>query len=565
MSYSINANCYHCHQCMDRCPVHAIGEEKGAVQIDPEKCIECGLCGRVCHFGAVCGPDDRIAEPDPIAAHAAQELQADLVVIGAGASGIMTAVRAAYKSGCSVIVLERTKHLGGCGWYGGGFRAYGSRAERRFGIKDRRPVVIDRMVRETFWELDPALIGKTYSALSEFVDWVCDMEPSVETDFELFPPLVPGDEQDALLRPMHNIRSGGYYMLNVLLKMAERYDIRFLTQRRATSIIRDRQGYVTAVTAQDSGGTVTVHCKACMLAAGNWIANRELCEEVVPEFNHNRPLMLTPHMYPGCTGDGIRLAAEAGGYVDHSKLAARLFGPHIMPDVGGVAFFGSRFEGILINRNGKRWINEKKHELDAASALMRQPGCCAYTLLDAGVMEQIYTNWRSGIGNEANGGPFVQEPKPDYLPRIDAALNDPELPHKKADTQEVLAELMDVPADTLKETVERYNRFCDEGVDRDFYKPAEYLIPFRKGPFYAVYGGAVSDGGFGGVLIDRDLQALDPDNNPIPGLYAGGDNCCGWFINLFGDKKSFINDLSWAFASGYMAGNSIAEYLRGYK
>ena len=563
MSYSIKTEkCYNCHQCMDRCPVRAIDDHTGVFVIDSEKCIECGLCGRTCHFGAVLDPQGNTAEPADIPAHDPQELSADLVVVGGGAAGIMTAVRAAHESGCSVIVLEKTKHLGGCGWYGGGFRVYGSRAEKRFGIQDRRPVVADRMVKETFWQLDAGLIGRTYTALSEFTDWVCDLVPGMEENFELFPPMVPGDEPDALLKSKNNIRSGGYYLLNELLSIAKDLNVSFMTQRSAEKLLRDENGAVCGVLARDPGGEVRIRCRAVMLAAGNWISNLDICEEVVPEFNHNRPPMVTPHMYPGCSGDGIRLAAEAGGLVDRSALAARLFGPHIMPGVGGADFFGARFEGILINRNGERWINEKKHELEAAPSLMRQPGCCAYTLLDAGILEKIYSNWQNRIGNEANGGPFVHPPTPDYREKLEEALKDENLPHKRADSLEELAALIGVPADRLKATVERYNALCAEGVDRDFNKPAEYLVPFEKGPYYAIYGGAVSDGGFGGVLINADMQALDIEKHPIPGLYAGGDNCCGWFINLFGEKKSFINDLSWAFAGGFMAGNSISAYLK---
>ena len=562
MSYSVNDNCYNCHHCISRCPVNAVEEgDDGVIQINKDRCIECGICGEACHFGAICDSQGHVVEPEDIACHDRQVLDADLVVIGAGAAGIMAAVRAASQCSCKVIVLEKTKYVGGCGWYGGAFRTYGSRAEAGFGIRDRRPAFIDRAVKETFWELEPSLIGKTYRTLSEFVDWLCAMEPDMANDFEAFPSFVPGDDPEVLLKSMHNIRSGGYYVLNILLKLARKYDIQFLTQERAAEIVRDEAGCISGVLAKDPGGEVFIHCRACMLATGNWIANRDICEEIVPEFNHNRPIMKTPHMYPGCTGDGIRLAEKAGGYVDHRMLAARLFGPHIMPRGGGLDFFGARFEGILINKNGERWINEKKHELDAASLLMKQPGCCAYTLLDLGVMEKIYSNWQNGIGNEANGGPFVLDPAPDYIDAINKALEDPMSPHKKADSLSELAELIGVPADRLEATVRKYNDYCVTGLDEDFFKPSEYLVPFRKGPYYAVYGSAVSDGGFGGVLIDNQLRALDTAKSPIPGFFAGGDSCCGWFINIFGEKKSFINDLSWAFASGYMAGNSIAAFL----
>lgn len=44
---------------------------------------------------------------------------------------------------------------------------------------------------------------------------------------------------------------------------------------------------------------------------------------------------------------------------------------------------------------------------------------------------------------------------------------------------------MEVPADELQATLDRYNELYDLGVDEDFGKRADRLAPVRKPPFYA--------------------------------------------------------------------------------
>ena len=563
MAYTINRkDCINCYQCLHRCPSGAIGAEGGVFRIHPERCTECGVCFRECHFGAVEDSNGKTNTPQNIPSHDPVVYDAELVVIGAGATGITAAVRTAWLTGKRVIVLESAKFPGGCGWFGGGVRTFGCRAGEKLGVVDVRPDQVEQSVQKTFWQLDSALIGKVIYALGPFTDWCCDMDPGLEDRFEVFQPF-PHMKPETALKPNRGIRSCGQQFLEILLRKADELGIAILTQTRAYRIERDADGSVCAVHARDPGGHVTVRARTCILAAGNWIANREISREVVPSFQANWELPANPHMLPTCQGDGITLAESAGIPVDRSKLAARIFGPHIMPAVGGADFFGSRFEAILVNRLGQRWVNEKKHELDAGMLLLEQPDGCAYALMDAGILDRTYKNFCEGIGNEANGGPEVRPPKPEYRAILDAALEaNPDLPHKKADTLAELAGLTGMPADALEETVRRYNEFCFQEIDKDYYKPAQYLIPFTGGPYYAFYGCAVSDGGFGGAEVNAEFRVVDGDGKPVPGLFAGGDNCCGWFIKLFGGKQAFINDLSWAFASGYLAAETISDDLR---
>ena len=48
---------------------------------------------------------------------------------------------------------------------------------------------------------------------------------------------------------------------------------------------------------------------------------------------------------------------------------------------------------------------------------------------------------------------------------------------------------------------------------------------------------------------------------PIKGLYAAGDTTGSRYINRGGEKIEIINDMTWAIASGYLAGENIGKLL----
>ena len=124
--------------------------------------------------------------------------------------------------------------------------------------------------------------------------------------------------------------------------------------------------------------------------------------------------------------------------------------------------------------------------------------------------------------------------------------------------------LMNVPPDVFVSEIKRYNEFCRIGRDEDYFKATEYLIPVEKPPFYAFYGKRFQENAMGGAKIDSTTRVLDKSGNPIPGLYAVGDNTRGVLIN--GDigvdyTEDRISALTWCVTSGFMAGNSVVKYL----
>jgi len=135
----------------------------------------------------------------------------------------------------------------------------------------------------------------------------------------------------------------------------------------------------------------------------------------------------------------------------------------------------------------------------------------------------------------------------------------------KAATLQELAKKTGVDAKGLIETVANYNAYCKAGEDLDFFKPARNLIALDKPPFYAVRGPLGTDGAFGGVQVNPDMQAYKHGGGLVEGLYVVGDFASGRHIVLGGTKEQVINDSAWAFAGGFIAGSSACKYLDGTK
>jgi len=108
---------------------------------------------------------------------------------------------------------------------------------------------------------------------------------------------------------------------------------------------------------------------------------------------------------------------------------------------------------------------------------------------------------------------------------------------RRGDTVEALAAACGLPADALKGTVERFNLFARQGRDDDFqrgdrfyddwlgdlsHKPSPSLGTVEKAPFYAVQIVPGDVGTYGGAVCDAHARVLREDGSVIPGLYATG-------------------------------------------
>jgi 3-oxosteroid 1-dehydrogenase len=106
-----------------------------------------------------------------------------------------------------------------------------------------------------------------------------------------------------------------------------------------------------------------------------------------------------------------------------------------------------------------------------------------------------------------------------------------------------LATRIGVPAGSLTETVEEWNRMAAAGVDEVYHRgesafdrffgdpnhgPNPNVGPLEQAPFYAWKVMPADLGTKGGIRCDGSARALRPDGSVLPGLYAAGNTMASW-------------------------------------
>lgn len=497
-----------------------------------------------------------------------REKNCDIVVIGGGGSGLVAAVRAAELSGKKVIVLEKGKVLGGGMLFASTMRTFGSKWQEERGIPDQSNDFLRKMMDLTMWKLDPQLARNAIQGTGAFFDWYSGHEkPEVLARYEARPYVFdipvngqPGPQIDGF----HN--GSGRFIMETMLRCCEELGIETLSECRAVDA-EVTGGKITAILADAPDGRMKVNCKACVLACGSWICNREVVDKVLPAFNQ-ADVFPNAHQNPNYTGDGLPIAEKAGAFVDWDSFCLRLMGP--------ICSFGeqSPFDAlthadcaILVDLNGRRFVAEpmapRMDPFDTGHVLLQHPRGKAFYLFSANTLQKLIDD-SQGSGSKADFDPFAIPALPP-LAEVDGWFRDAMAKGSReavrADTIEELAGQIGLDPAALRATVDDYNEACAAGKDWSFFKDPASLIPLSEGPFYALGGKLSTDGAFGGVRVNAQMQAYRDGGGLVDGLFVAGDFASGRHIVMDGVKKQIINDMSWALASGFIAGGSAAAFV----
>ncbi|MDO4548846.1 MAG: FAD-binding protein [Clostridia bacterium] len=189
-----------------------------------------------------------------------------------------------------------------------------------------------------------------------------------------------------------------------------------------------------------------------------------------------------------------------------------------------------------------------------------------YVLIDDAMVKQVQdegfpvgTRWRQYT---SQGGVPLETPLPETYDVMQKAIDMGFV--FKADTIEDLARQLDIDPATLRATFDRYQSFCENGVDEDYGKDPSLLREYEQtGPYYAVQAFPYPYGSTGGLDVDEQLRVLKSDGEtPIHGLYAVGGDSLGVILN---DEKNYLSlggpANGWAYTSGYVSGENAANYI----
>ncbi|WP_108946036.1 FAD-dependent oxidoreductase [Shewanella halifaxensis] len=466
----------------------------------------------------------------------------DVVVIGAGASGVPAALSAA-ENGAKVAVLQKQAIVVSQGNSGAGLDLKNS---DKAGVE----ALVSRLIGDSAHRCNPALIRKWAYNSGEAVSWVIDRTTKGG-----------GSIVDQGNAPQYGTRGLTEYKLNFvtsfagpkpytagdamrdLAKTAEKAGVEFFFNTPANQLIQDSSGKVIGVIAQNRDGSYHKFMakKGVIVSAGDYQNNEAMCKFFIPDLEHFERKQMER------TGDGFNMVYWAGGVIEpigHTKMLHDF-------DAGPASMCDMPF--LAVNHKGKRFVNET-----VAMSLMNN---YLRTAEDAGIYSQIFDSNYMTDAKDWPGKLWSPEEIKKYMPEDPAekkGVYASQVNTFKANTLEELAGKLGCDLKIFKANVMRYNELCKAGQDDDFGKPSNRLVPVLKAPFYGIKRRMRISAINSGMLVNENQQALNADGKPIAGLFVTGNMAGGFYGGVDYPLTVFGLSLGRCYTEGYLTGKYIA-------
>ena len=449
--------------------------------------------------------------------------EADVVIVGVGAAGCCCAI-AAREAGAEVLALERASGPGGLTASAAGhlYMGGGTRVQRAVGVDDSVEDMFQYLLAVTP-EPDADKIRLYCEQSVSHFDWLVERgvpfndsihreKTAVQMTDECL--IESGNEYAwpyaTQAKPSirgHKVamegEAGGAKLIEKLVEHAEQIGVRFQCDTAVTALVRDGDRIVGLRCRTFDGEQAIRARKAVILASGQFGMNESMVKE------HCRLLADDRVTKQGSTfddGAGHQLGHAAGGVLDHmdGELVASPFYP---PE--------QLIFGILVNKNGERFINEDVYHAKSAMACLEQPEGVAYLIADDSFFARPLFGWQELVDAWA----------------------------EVADMERDLG----MAAGSLQKTIADYNAYAEQGEDEAFHKSPKWMKPLTHPPYAALdlRIGHAQFVGFplGGLRVTIDAEVLRADGSTIPGLFAAG----GCASNIAQD------------GAGYSSGTCIGE------
>lgn len=550
------------------------------------------------HFGARRPPFAREFRPKGTHPMADWDHSVDLVVVGSGAAAMAAGIRA-KDVGLDVLLVEKSDCYGGSTAMSGGVCWVGNNPfMKKYGIADSDEEVLTYLKHITAGEVPEAYLRTyvteskrmaeyfqektrvTFDALDKYTDYYPEAPGgkmggrSMEPD--PFDASLLGDDFNQLQKPAQSALVLGRMMITarhakrfiildfvafmMLAWTMVRYAFRFLKRARYDGrdtwitngnalagrlrlSLKDRNvplwlgtpakelvfegGRVVGLVVEKDGKPFRVRAKnGVLLAAGGFDRNLAMREAYGPKPASVEWTAGSEHNM----GDGIQMGQKLGadvGLMDEAWWTPTTQYPGTKS--GWVLVVEKSLPGnIFVNGNGERFTNEAAPYVDVVVAMYEDQKKTGNSVPGWMVFDANYRrNYLAGPV-----GPGKAMPDNTLPGRIRKHFL------KKANSIAELAALINVPADKLEATIQRFNGFADKGKDEDFgrgdsasdryygddrVKPNPCMRALSKGPFYAIPLFPGDLGTKGGLKTDTHARVLDTQGQPIPGLYAAGN------------------------------------------
>ncbi len=495
--------------------------------------------------------------------------EADAVVIGAGAAGLMAAMELAA-AGKATILLEKGPTVA----VSNGSQAGGpALAETRVQAAEDATVSVQTLYDCEYGFSRGTVNGSLLRKCTEQGDRVVGnfMDNGVNMGLRI-------DSYGMGFRARHNFANlegtqlRGLDRFGPLIEKFEADGGLLLCNREAVRLIKEGDA-VTGVYVKNNEDKYVeqFNAKAILIATGGYAGNEEMLKKFYGDIT----------VWPLCntlsTGQGYDMVIEAGGIADRNwALCCNEFGGanHKIPGIMGgqmrsasPALEPALYGGLIVNRNGDRFMNEQylsDRPLALGGEMALREGLY-YAVLDQEMMDAVATvgirgyygdpeEWYVGSHGSVfykNGANVVRDDLPGS---VDAAVE------QGWGAKGTLAECAKVfGMKNLEATVEAYNALCEAGEDTQYYK-APYLLHKLSGDTYYVFEYEPSIWStFGGVKTDDYCRALASDQSVIKGLYVAGVDNGSLYCSPYYENEGA--SLGIAYTSGIVAADCMIDFL----
>ena len=449
----------------------------------------------------------------PASSDESLEYDADVVVIGGGCSGI-TAGAAAHDSGANVVLIEKTGRLGGCGSISTSIYVQGTTLQQQAAengtlIEEYADALCtvnsdelyDRLMEASSYYAKGVVLVEYIKKCPEAVDFICS-KGSFDWAVRKWDLMYAAD---GLGDPMTT---------QAWSEVASDIDT-VLLETCVKEIITNEDGSVAGVrAARGDGAEVIVRAPKVIICTGGYIGNNDM----VAEYN-NHGVFSKRYSLTQNVGEGLQMAWNIGA----NKFRLGGLSNHITEPAGSIDT-GDPFDDMIphtlqacpcvlqVNRLGERFRGEDilERNMNASANVNIAAGGNFFSILSQSQVDVLREQGTQGLGkpDRVFTVNFFYYPLPaDYaMVNIDAVFDagiEAGFMYR-ADTIEELAGQCGMDPKVLRNSVERYEIACENGVDDLFGKNPDYLFPMGDGPYYAVEGICCPYHTMGGLEVDAE-------------------------------------------------------------
>ena len=413
------------------------------------------------------------------------EKQYDVIIVGAGGAGLSAAVMAA-REGASVAVLEKMSEPGGNTVRATAmYNCVDDKLQHPLGIYDSEEDFYNETYNGGYQKAKPELVRILTSQADEGKLFLEELGLQFDS-------VIDNCLAGKIARGHYSLAHNGTDYVQVLWQACNDLGVDFYLNTKANELIM-AQDSVIGVEAYRKGETIEFYANnGVVLASGGFGQNVEMRMY----YNRNLTGELLCSNAPGATGDGIIMASKIGAslinmeYIELYPMGDSYDGGlrNSIPNVIN--------KGILVNQQGQRFVREDGARDVLSQAILDQKGSYAYSIVDDDF--EIFADDRSYLQGLVLMG-YVE----------------------KANSIDELAQLIDIDADILINTIDQYNQSV--ALQSDCLGRETLINAIDKPPFYANMKKPTIHHTLGGIEINEMAQVLNQDKQPINGLFAAGE------------------------------------------